>query len=153
MSYSMKDTSRFSWNGGWELPLGVLSSPKWRPKNPGCGSSVAWGRPQGRWYREPSRAFWAFSQCWGPIRTSTSLSVGDPQQPEWQGQDEDLFLWLWDLLHGVAKRLLSPSAGIAPNITRGPLDSTVIDGMSVVLACETSGAPRPAITWQKGRWD
>ncbi|XP_025783289.1 protein sidekick-2, partial [Puma concolor] len=38
---------------------------------------------------------------------------------------------------------------IAPNITRGPLDSTVIDGMSVVLACETSGAPRPAITWQK----
>eukprot|EP00071_Canis_lupus_P044900 XP_022278457.1 protein sidekick-2 [Canis lupus familiaris] len=39
---------------------------------------------------------------------------------------------------------------IAPNITRGPLDSTVIDGMSVVLACETSGAPRPAITWQKG---
>uniref|UniRef100_A0A8C4MRQ0 Sidekick cell adhesion molecule 2 n=1 Tax=Equus asinus asinus TaxID=83772 RepID=A0A8C4MRQ0_EQUAS len=40
---------------------------------------------------------------------------------------------------------------IAPNITRGPLDSTVIDGMSVVLACETSGAPRPAITWQKGR--
>ncbi|XP_069511212.1 protein sidekick-2 isoform X2 [Ambystoma mexicanum] len=39
---------------------------------------------------------------------------------------------------------------IAPNITRGPLDSTVIDGMSVVLHCETSGAPRPAITWQKG---
>ncbi|XP_055994092.1 protein sidekick-2 [Sorex fumeus] len=39
---------------------------------------------------------------------------------------------------------------IAPNITRGPLDSTVIDGVSVVLACETSGAPRPAITWQKG---
>ncbi|XP_016072154.1 PREDICTED: protein sidekick-2, partial [Miniopterus natalensis] len=39
---------------------------------------------------------------------------------------------------------------IAPNITRGPLDSTVIDGMSVVLTCETSGAPRPAITWQKG---
>ncbi|XP_021389851.2 protein sidekick-2 [Lonchura striata] len=39
---------------------------------------------------------------------------------------------------------------IAPNITRGPQDSTVIDGMSVVLNCETSGAPRPAITWQKG---
>uniref|UniRef100_A0A8C3T571 Sidekick cell adhesion molecule 2 n=1 Tax=Chelydra serpentina TaxID=8475 RepID=A0A8C3T571_CHESE len=39
---------------------------------------------------------------------------------------------------------------IAPNITKGPLDSTVIDGMSVVLSCETSGAPRPAITWQKG---
>ncbi|NXK65427.1 SDK2 protein, partial [Sylvietta virens] len=39
---------------------------------------------------------------------------------------------------------------IAPNITRGPQDSTVIDGMSVLLNCETSGAPRPAITWQKG---
>lgn len=42
-------------------------------------------------------------------------------------------------------------AGIAPNITRGPQDSTVIDGMSVILNCETSGAPRPAITWQKGK--
>ncbi|XP_053310046.1 protein sidekick-2 [Spea bombifrons] len=39
---------------------------------------------------------------------------------------------------------------IAPNITKGPLDSTVIDGTAVVLQCETSGAPRPAITWQKG---
>ncbi|XP_066498621.1 protein sidekick-2 [Hoplias malabaricus] len=39
---------------------------------------------------------------------------------------------------------------IAPNITAGPLDSAVIDGMSVILHCETSGAPRPAITWQKG---
>ncbi|KAL2078677.1 hypothetical protein ACEWY4_026362 [Coilia grayii] len=38
---------------------------------------------------------------------------------------------------------------IAPNITAGPSDSTVIDGMSVILHCETSGAPRPAITWQK----
>ncbi|MGH0158038.1 UNVERIFIED_CONTAM: hypothetical protein FKN15_049037, partial [Acipenser sinensis] len=39
---------------------------------------------------------------------------------------------------------------ISPNITAGPADSTVIDGMSVILHCETSGAPRPAITWQKG---
>lgn len=42
------------------------------------------------------------------------------------------------------------SSGIAPNITAGPSDSTVIDGMSIILHCETSGAPRPAITWQKG---
>lgn len=27
----------------------------------------------------------------------------------------------------------------------------MIDGMSVILNCETSGAPRPAITWQKGK--
>ncbi|OCT58236.1 hypothetical protein XELAEV_18002425mg [Xenopus laevis] len=39
---------------------------------------------------------------------------------------------------------------IAPNITRAPQDSTVIDGTAVVLQCETSGAPRPAIIWQKG---
>ncbi|XP_058231848.1 protein sidekick-2 isoform X2 [Hemibagrus wyckioides] len=39
---------------------------------------------------------------------------------------------------------------IAPNITAGPADSSVIDGTSVILHCETSGAPRPAITWQKG---
>ncbi|XP_011602329.2 protein sidekick-2 isoform X2 [Takifugu rubripes] len=39
---------------------------------------------------------------------------------------------------------------IAPNITAGPADSAVIDGTSVILHCETSGAPRPAITWQKG---
>uniref|UniRef100_A0A8C9TXB7 Sidekick cell adhesion molecule 2 n=1 Tax=Scleropages formosus TaxID=113540 RepID=A0A8C9TXB7_SCLFO len=38
--------------------------------------------------------------------------------------------------------------GIAPNITSGPSDSTVIDGMPVVLHCETSGAPR--YTWEKG---
>lgn len=48
---------------------------------------------------------------------------------------------------------LSAPPGIAPNITRGPQDSTVIDGMSVILNCETSGAPRPAITWQKGKGD
>ncbi|KAG8446470.1 hypothetical protein GDO86_014070 [Hymenochirus boettgeri] len=39
---------------------------------------------------------------------------------------------------------------IAPNITRGPQDSTVIDGNALVLQCETSGAPRPVVTWQKG---
>ena len=45
-----------------------------------------------------------------------------------------------------------PRSGIAPNITAGPSDSAVIDSMSVILHCETSGAPRPAITWQKGAW-
>lgn len=44
-----------------------------------------------------------------------------------------------------------PGSGIAPNITAGPTDGSVIDGTSVILHCETSGAPRPAITWQKGQ--
>lgn len=48
--------------------------------------------------------------------------------------------------------LTPPHPGIAPNITAGPSDSAVIDSMSVILHCETSGAPRPAITWQKGAW-
>lgn len=48
--------------------------------------------------------------------------------------------------------LTPPLPGIAPNITAGPSDSAVIDSMSVILHCETSGAPRPAITWQKGAW-
>ncbi|KAI2666017.1 Protein sidekick-2 [Labeo rohita] len=51
------------------------------------------------------------------------------------------------------RRVIIPSLRvrdcIAPNITAGPSDSAVIDGMSIILHCETSGAPRPAITWQK----
>uniref|UniRef100_A0A8C0LET6 Sidekick cell adhesion molecule 2 n=1 Tax=Canis lupus dingo TaxID=286419 RepID=A0A8C0LET6_CANLU len=43
----------------------------------------------------------------------------------------------------VTSKLRLPRSGPEPV-------PTVIDGMSVVLACETSGAPRPAITWQKG---
>ncbi|KAJ8251409.1 hypothetical protein GJAV_G00221030 [Gymnothorax javanicus] len=39
---------------------------------------------------------------------------------------------------------------IAPHITAGPTNSAVIDGLSVILRCDTRGAPRPAITWQKG---
>ncbi|KAJ8384733.1 hypothetical protein AAFF_G00199390 [Aldrovandia affinis] len=38
----------------------------------------------------------------------------------------------------------------APNITAGPTSSAVIDGLSVILHCETTGAPRPTITWQTG---
>lgn len=65
------------------------------------------------------------------------------------------FLFYFDLKHPYSTQrfvcvcvcLLS---GIAPNITAGPSDSTVIDRMSIILHCETAGAPRPAITWQKG---
>ncbi|XP_075926010.1 LOW QUALITY PROTEIN: protein sidekick-2-like [Petromyzon marinus] len=37
-----------------------------------------------------------------------------------------------------------------PNITRGPVDSTAIEGTALTLPCEVSGAPKPAITWFKG---
>lgn len=41
---------------------------------------------------------------------------------------------------------------IAPAFTQRPVDTTVTDGMTAVLRCEVSGAPKPAITWKKGRW-
>lgn len=31
------------------------------------------------------------------------------------------------------------------------MDTTVTDGMTAVLKCEVSGAPKPAITWKRGR--
>uniref|UniRef100_A0A8C6SZT0 Sidekick cell adhesion molecule 2b n=1 Tax=Neogobius melanostomus TaxID=47308 RepID=A0A8C6SZT0_9GOBI len=45
---------------------------------------------------------------------------------------------------------LAVTSEYRPEYYRRASDSTVIDGMSVILHCETSGAPRPAITWQKG---
>lgn len=111
----------------WEL-VSPGCFPKAGGKGSFCGSSTPLpraGAPSGHLYPSPK---------WDPH------------------QDEHLALWLCAPLGGCrSEASLSSPAGIAPNITRGPLDSTVIDGMSVVLACETSGAPRPAITWQKGR--
>ncbi|XP_021078405.1 protein sidekick-1 [Mus pahari] len=39
---------------------------------------------------------------------------------------------------------------IAPAFTQRPADTTVTDGMTAVLRCEVSGAPKPAITWKRG---
>ncbi|OBS57850.1 hypothetical protein A6R68_11028 [Neotoma lepida] len=41
---------------------------------------------------------------------------------------------------------------IAPAFTQRPVDTRVTDGMTAVLRCEVSGAPKPAITWKRGRW-
>lgn len=40
---------------------------------------------------------------------------------------------------------------VAPAFTQLPVDTTVTDGMTAVLRCEVSGAPRPAIVWRRGR--
>lgn len=40
---------------------------------------------------------------------------------------------------------------VAPAFTQLPVDTTVTDGMTAVLRCEVSGAPRPAIVWSRGR--
>nr|XP_006112957.1 protein sidekick-1 isoform X1 [Pelodiscus sinensis]XP_006112958.1 protein sidekick-1 isoform X1 [Pelodiscus sinensis]XP_025034766.1 protein sidekick-1 isoform X1 [Pelodiscus sinensis]XP_025034772.1 protein sidekick-1 isoform X1 [Pelodiscus sinensis]XP_025034774.1 protein sidekick-1 isoform X1 [Pelodiscus sinensis]XP_025034776.1 protein sidekick-1 isoform X1 [Pelodiscus sinensis] len=39
---------------------------------------------------------------------------------------------------------------IKPTFTRPPMDTTVTEGMSAVLTCEVTGAPKPAITWKRG---
>lgn len=98
----------------------------------------------------------------GEVQTTTYLAVTSRCQPPCpraqdalhgmgpprQGQTPLPRLSTGEGFGGICASLCS--VGIAPNITRGPQDSTVIDGMSVILNCETSGAPRPAITWQKG---
>ncbi|XP_070951518.1 protein sidekick-1 isoform X3 [Macaca nemestrina] len=38
---------------------------------------------------------------------------------------------------------------IAPVFTQRPADTTVTDGMTAILRCEVSGAPKPAITWKR----
>ncbi|XP_068027322.1 protein sidekick-1-like, partial [Melanerpes formicivorus] len=39
---------------------------------------------------------------------------------------------------------------IKPEFIQPPEDTTVTEGMTAVLTCEVSGAPKPAITWKKG---
>ncbi|XP_063027809.1 protein sidekick-1 isoform X2 [Melospiza melodia melodia] len=39
---------------------------------------------------------------------------------------------------------------IKPTFIQPPEDTTVTEGMTAVLTCEVSGAPRPAISWKKG---
>ncbi|KAM8798404.1 protein sidekick-1 [Eudromia elegans] len=39
---------------------------------------------------------------------------------------------------------------IKPAFIRPPVDTTVTEGMTAVLTCEVSGAPKPAIAWKKG---
>uniref|UniRef100_A0A8C6YM20 Sidekick cell adhesion molecule 1 n=2 Tax=Nothoprocta perdicaria TaxID=30464 RepID=A0A8C6YM20_NOTPE len=39
---------------------------------------------------------------------------------------------------------------IKPAFIRPPVDTTVTEGMTAVLTCEVSGAPKPAISWKKG---
>ncbi|XP_028913332.1 protein sidekick-1 isoform X2 [Ornithorhynchus anatinus] len=42
------------------------------------------------------------------------------------------------------------ATNIAPTFSQRPADTTVTDGMTAVLTCEVSGAPKPAITWKRG---
>ncbi|XP_053132295.1 protein sidekick-1 isoform X6 [Hemicordylus capensis] len=39
---------------------------------------------------------------------------------------------------------------IAPTFSQPPADTTVTEGMTAVLRCSVSGAPKPAIAWKKG---
>ncbi|XP_042293990.1 protein sidekick-1 isoform X4 [Sceloporus undulatus] len=39
---------------------------------------------------------------------------------------------------------------VAPTFTQPPADTTVTEGMTAVLRCDVSGAPKPAIAWRRG---
>ncbi|KAH0631997.1 hypothetical protein JD844_019978 [Phrynosoma platyrhinos] len=39
---------------------------------------------------------------------------------------------------------------VAPIFTQPPADTTVTEGMTAVLRCDVSGAPKPAIAWRRG---
>uniref|UniRef100_A0A3Q1GEZ4 Sidekick cell adhesion molecule 1b n=1 Tax=Acanthochromis polyacanthus TaxID=80966 RepID=A0A3Q1GEZ4_9TELE len=41
-------------------------------------------------------------------------------------------------------------SSMAPTFTSPPSDQTVTDGNTALFTCQTSGAPKPAITWRKG---
>ncbi|XP_029008135.1 protein sidekick-1-like isoform X3 [Betta splendens] len=41
-------------------------------------------------------------------------------------------------------------SSVAPTFTSPPSDRTVTDGNTALFSCQTSGAPKPAITWRKG---
>ncbi|XP_075890891.1 protein sidekick-1-like isoform X2 [Nelusetta ayraudi] len=41
-------------------------------------------------------------------------------------------------------------SSVAPRFTSPPSDNTVTEGNTAVFTCQTSGAPKPAITWRKG---
>lgn len=82
------------------LPPEILSFPKnggLRIKPGSFHRAGGTGSPRG-----PSGLFPSAGIPLGHLHPSLRW---DPQQPEWQGQDEDLALWLWELLQGVAKRL------------------------------------------------
>ena len=40
---------------------------------------------------------------------------------------------------------------IAPTFTSQPQDTTVIEGQSARIHCQADGAPKPSITWLKGK--
>ncbi|CAJ1053978.1 protein sidekick-1-like isoform X2 [Xyrichtys novacula] len=49
--------------------------------------------------------------------------------------------------HAYSQLLVS---SMAPTFTFPPSDQTVTDGNTALFTCQTSGAPKPAITWRKG---
>lgn len=52
----------------------------------------------------------------------------------------------------LTSTLPSPSlSGVYPTFTSTPSDQTVTDGTTALFTCQTNGAPKPAITWRKGR--
>ncbi|XP_068823910.1 protein sidekick-1 [Capricornis sumatraensis] len=66
-------------------------------------------------------------------------------------EDSGIFQCLASNAGGEAQtRTYLDVTNVAPAFTQLPVDTTVTDGMTAVLRCEVSGAPRPAIVWSRG---
>uniref|UniRef100_A0A8D2MXH9 Ig-like domain-containing protein n=1 Tax=Zonotrichia albicollis TaxID=44394 RepID=A0A8D2MXH9_ZONAL len=141
----------------------VPISKKWEkkgrnPQNLHCLMGSAWTEGCRAWFPHPGGRLGVLCGCWVGSEGPRSMGLPPPCSPDGSLQisgllpDDTGMFQCWAQHREGIQGGCAPlcPAGIAPNITRGPQDSTVIDGMAVILNCETSGAPRPAITWQKG---
>uniref|UniRef100_A0A8D2IZ62 Sidekick cell adhesion molecule 1 n=1 Tax=Varanus komodoensis TaxID=61221 RepID=A0A8D2IZ62_VARKO len=50
----------------------------------------------------------------------------------------------------MQSRTVLDVTNIAPTFSQPPADTTVTEGMTAVLRCDVSGAPKPAIAWKRG---
>ncbi|XP_006504775.1 protein sidekick-1 isoform X1 [Mus musculus] len=79
-----------------------------------------------------------------PARARAFLSIIEP--PYFTAEPESRILGEVEETMDIPCRAMD----IAPAFTQRPVDTTVTDGMTAVLRCEVSGAPKPAITWKRG---
>ncbi|KFO25348.1 Protein sidekick-1 [Fukomys damarensis] len=116
-------------------PSGGLRIQKLRPEDSGifqCFASNEGGEVQTHTYLDVTSEYHPSAKPDSPDRPSHIMPcVIQNSSPDMSGQG-------------------SVARDVAPTFTELPADTTVTDGMTAVLRCEVSGAPKPAITWKRG---